>query len=258
MTVLDSRERVRFRSAGPGQPRHRVNSRATPHCCNETSAEAQGKRRGRVRWPRCGVVGPRVHATGAWLRYFGLDLGWSRYDGPRGGTRRCRSYPFRTPEDARGGPCRRAPSRKVTSASAPANRHDLRRFTGGPKRDCTRSASASNHRARSRHPAPGVAPPRSRQVLVTQLVADIDIEHETLVGLVGLTSELLALDELDDVLHRSPFLGWSREVAPLIPAVATSDVLASQAADLIEAVQRSMRPAARAAGASWRFGDIWK
>jgi hypothetical protein len=91
-------------------------------------------------------------------------------------------------------------------------------------------------------PAPRVVPPHTKQQLAALWVAEL---YEALDGALILgvqTAEAARVERLDIAVRSSAFMFWIRDVVPTIPRVNGGvDVTASQAADLLEAVQAEFR-----------------
>jgi hypothetical protein len=102
---------------------------------------------------------------------------------------------------------------------------------------------------------PNLLPAHTRQARVAELLVGLQRENDRLIEFVGLTTIDRKLEAIDDLLRSSPFLTWARDAVPVMPLWRGSEVLANQAADLVELLQRHMPAAHRAAGSSWRFGE---
>jgi hypothetical protein len=103
--------------------------------------------------------------------------------------------------------------------------------------------------------AQGIAPPQTKQRLAALWVAEL---YEALDGALILgvqTVEADRVERLDMAVRSSAFIFWIRDVVPTIPRVDGGvDVTASQAADLLDAVQAEFRFFAAQGGKRWKYG----
>jgi hypothetical protein len=102
-----------------------------------------------------------------------------------------------------------------------------------------------------------VFPPRSRQSFAQQLYAQLVSELDAIPALQASGVLSAELDTVDAALRGGSFVLFVRDALPLQARWPTRAVLAHNAADVLELVQSIMPVAARAAGRSWNYGDIW-
>jgi hypothetical protein len=104
--------------------------------------------------------------------------------------------------------------------------------------------------------APAIAPPRSKLVWVLQCVHDIDEALDVAVSLGVQTSEAWRFEELDGLRVSDTFMWFSRQ-AEVTPRVKSGgELIAAEAADCLDLVQRRVRFFASQAGSEWRHGQL--
>jgi hypothetical protein len=101
-----------------------------------------------------------------------------------------------------------------------------------------------------------VFPPRSKQAWLAQCVADIDQSLEVALSIGAQTEAAPRVERLDTALRSSPFASWARDVAPTAALAGGGDMLAGQAADVLDVVQKEFRFFADRGGEQWRFGKL--
>ena len=100
-----------------------------------------------------------------------------------------------------------------------------------------------------------ILPPRTRQERLSELHTQLQAVREELVALASAGVLASQADEVDRLLSNSGFMCFVRDVFPSFPQMGTRAVLATQAADVVTALQALMPVAAKAAGKTWPYGQ---
>jgi hypothetical protein len=105
--------------------------------------------------------------------------------------------------------------------------------------------------------AANVFPARTKQVWVGQCLSTLEEAVAVALSLGTHTSAADRVQHLDARLRGGTFLGWLRTAVPVDPRVRSgAEVLAQDAADVLEAVQREFKFFADRARPGWRFGQL--
>lgn len=103
---------------------------------------------------------------------------------------------------------------------------------------------------------PAVVPARTRLARAMESLAQMEEALAVAVSLGAETTEAGRFEQLDAALRSNLFYAWLKG-APVMPSIVDEDsVLASGAADALDAVQTQFRFFAGLGGESWRYGQL--
>jgi hypothetical protein len=103
---------------------------------------------------------------------------------------------------------------------------------------------------------PGLVPARTRLARALESLAQLEEALAVAVSLGTQTTEASRLEQLDTALRQSHFYAWLKSAAVSPGRPDDYPALASQAADVLDAVQAQFRFFADLTGPGWRYGQL--
>jgi len=99
-----------------------------------------------------------------------------------------------------------------------------------------------------------IIPPRSKQAWLAQCIDEIDEALDVVLALGAQTSQAARMERLDDALRSREFMVYARTAIPRIRE--GGDLLAAQAANVLDEVQAEFRYFSDRGGPRWKFGQL--